>query len=174
MKYLLALKFFFTESAFKSIDDQSEIKSQVSTTDFDFDKIILNASSKSTATASYYTQLTAETIRILSEINVDNLSFESKLDLLFNDLGMLKASAVQGCLADTNLRCLAWMIFLECIPIDKSKWVESIKLNRFKYEKLKNDYYCDPRNQQNACQSDHPLSQSGEVRKTELNLISSF
>lgn len=94
---------------------------------------------------------------------MENLGFNSKVDLLFNDLGMLKASAVQGCLADTNLRFLAWMIFLECIPIDKSKWIETVKLNRDKYSKLKSELYCDPRNQNSELLIDHPLSHDEKV-----------
>jgi hypothetical protein len=134
----------------------------------DFDKIILNSSSsKSNSNKNQHVPLTAETLKILSEINIDNLNFNSKVDLLFNDLGMLKASAVQGCLDGTNLRFLAWMIFLECIPIDKQFWIEKIQDNRARYEKIKNNLYSDPRNNINNNSSsssssllvDHPFSQ---------------
>ena len=97
-----------------------------------------------TSTSNSKTPLTAETLRILSKLKIENLSFNSQFDLLFNDLSMLKASAVQGLLKITNFRFLAWMIFLECIPMAKEKWVESIHKNREFYEQIRGDICCDP------------------------------
>jgi hypothetical protein len=116
-------------------------------------------------------QLTAETLRILSKINLENLSFNSQFDLLFNDLSMLKASAVQGLLKLTNFRFLAWMIFLECLPMEKDKWVESISKNREFFATIREEICCDPhksksytKNETNDSflddlSNDHPLSQ---------------
>lgn len=104
--------------------------------------------------------LTAETLKILSSISIENLSLNSQFDLLFNDLSMLKASAVQGLLGITNFRFLAWMIFLECLPIDKSKWIETINQNRKKYEDIRNELCCDPRKMCLNNKDDHPLSQN--------------
>ncbi len=105
-------------------------------------------------------RLTAETLRIFSSINIENLSFSSKFDLLFNDLSMLKATAVQGLLGDTNLRFLAWMIFLECVPMEKHLWLDVIGQNRLDYEATRKELACDPHsNGQSAQAGDHPLSQ---------------
>ncbi len=89
---------------------------------------------------------------------------------------MLKASAVQGCLDGTNLRSLAWMIFLECIPLDKSNWCSSVQSNRIKYDNLKGKTFCDPRVQTNQDILDHPLAQNKEVciNKIKENYICSF
>ncbi len=108
-------------------------------------------------------RLTAETLRIFSSINIENLSFTSKFDLLFNDLSMLKATAVQGLLGDTNFRFLSWMIFLECVPMEKNSWLDVIGQNRLDYERIKKELACDPQLVKNssewAVNFDHPLSQ---------------
>jgi hypothetical protein len=116
-------------------------------------------------------QLTAETLRILSKINIENLSLTSQFDFLFNDVTMLKASAVQGLLKFTNFRFLAWMIFLECIPMEKEKWIESIKANRDFFARIREEICCDPHNAKpykvnetndsflDDPSNDHPLSQ---------------
>jgi hypothetical protein len=113
--------------------------------------------------------LTAETLKIFSSVNIENLEFNSKFDLLFNDLSMLKATAVQGLLGNTNFRFLAWMIFLECIPMEKTFWISSIQNNRLSYEKIKIDLTCEPRKQKNLSadpnEIDHPLSQQNTVNK---------
>lgn len=85
--------------------------------------------------------------------------------MLFNDLSMLKATAVQGLLGDTNFRFLAWMIFLECIPMEKVSWLESINENRLRFEKIKNDLSCDPHAsiEDTSGILDHPLSQEKRV-----------
>lgn len=94
--------------------------------------------------------------------------FDSKFDLLFNDLSMLKATAVQGLLGDTNFRFLAWMIFLECIPMEKISWLDSINGNRSHFEKIKKELSCDPRSL-NEDIKDHPLSQEKSVNLKLLN-----
>ncbi|RNA28356.1 TBC1 domain family member 5-like isoform X2 [Brachionus plicatilis] len=106
-------------------------------------------------------KLTSDTFKVLSKVNIDELSFKSKFELLFNDISMLKASAVQGILAKTNFRFLAWMIFLDCLPMDKSKWTESLNQHRQTYDKIKKEICCDPhkKNQTNELNFDHPLSQ---------------
>ena len=80
---------------------------------------------------------------------------------LFYDLSVLKIAAVQGQLESTNLRFLAWMIFLECLPPDKSKWQEIISNHRNVYEEIKEKACCDPHKikaeQSTEC-TDHPLS----------------
>ena len=136
----------------------------------DFDKLLLTSSSNKLNAKHFnkhhqpeHVSLTAETLKVFSSINIENLNFNSKLDLLFNDLGMLKASAVQGCLEGTSLRSLAWMIFLECIPLEKSNWIATVKSNRAVYDKLKKELSCDPRAQSNEERLDHPLSQNKEV-----------
>ena len=142
------------------------------TTDLDESaRLFHNINTSNISNSSKSKQLTAETLRILSKIDIENLSFSSQFDLLFNDLLMLKASAVQGFLKLTNFRFLAWMIFLECIPMEKEKWIESIKKNRDFYEQIKEDICCDPHKAQNSSKnndnesfvedhrSDHPLSQ---------------
>jgi TBC1 domain family protein 5 len=131
-----------------------------------------NASHASGGSSGMNKPLTAETLRILSKINIENLSSNSKFDLLFNDVSMLKASAVQGLLKTTNFRFLAWMIFLECIPMSKDKWAESIKKNRDFFNTIREEICCDPHvvtatsSNANAdtsflddLSSDHPLSQ---------------
>lgn len=90
--------------------------------------------------------LTAETLKILSSTNVDNLTLKSRFELLFNDLSMLQSCAVQGLLAKTSFRFLAWMIFLECIPFEKSEWLQCFKTNRTTFENIRSDVLCDPRN----------------------------
>ncbi len=107
-------------------------------------------------------RLSADTIRVLSDIEINKLSF----DLLFNDISTLKASAVLGLLGKTNFRCLAWMIFLECIPTDKTKWIDSINHNRNVFEKIKKEICCDPHDDgyilnksKDDREFDHPLSQ---------------
>ena len=99
-----------------------------------------------------------------------NKGFNSKVDLLFNDLSMLKATAVQGLLGNTNFRFLAWMIFLECIPMDKNLWLEAINENRSDYEKIKDNLSCNPHKSVDQTDSsdnqgfiDHPLSQDENV-----------
>lgn len=106
-------------------------------------------------------KLTSDTVKVLSKVNIDELSFKSKFELLFNDISMLKASAVQGILAKTNFRFLAWMIFLDCLPMEKSKWTEGLNQHRKTYEKIKLEICCDPHNlmQNNELNIDHPLSQ---------------
>ena len=120
--------------------------------------------------------LSAESLKIFSKINIDNLAFNSKFDLLFNDLSMLKATAVQGLLGNTNFRFLSWMIFLECIPMEKSSWTNSIQKNRTFYNQIKSDLACDPH-----CSSavldekfDHPLSQHKTVIYYLFTLIAQF
>jgi hypothetical protein len=112
-------------------------------------------------------KLTAETLKILSAINIDNLDFKRRFDLLFSDITMLKASAVQGMLANSYFRFMAWMIFLECVPFDKSKWLVCVNRNRKMYENIRDDVCCDPRDsnasllqQQHQQAFDHPLSQN--------------
>jgi hypothetical protein len=102
-------------------------------------------------------RLSSETIRVLSDIEINKLSF----DLLFNDISTLKASAVLGLLGKTSFRCLAWMIFLECIPTDKTKWIDSINHNRNVFEKIKREICCDPHdnNYKMDDNKDHPLCQ---------------
>ena len=107
-------------------------------------------------------RLTSDTIRVLSDIEINKLSF----DLLFNDISTLKASAVLGLLGKTSFRCLAWMIFLECIPTDKTKWIDSINHNRNVFERIKKEICCDPHDDsykvseyENDGEFDHPLSQ---------------
>jgi hypothetical protein len=103
--------------------------------------------------------------------NNDPIFKEDKLDafkLLFGDLNILKEAAIHGQLENTNLRTLAWMIFLKCIPINKSEWKTSIDLNRSFYEKIKAKTCSDPSENENdfsACSRDqeilldyHPLS----------------
>lgn len=119
--------------------------------------LINNTSKQGTQT------LTAETLRILSKININDLSLNSKFDLLFNDLGMLKASAVQGYLSETNFRFLAWMIFLECIPMEKNRWIAALNHNREVYRIIREDFTCDPHKSSNKSliqdgSIDHPLS----------------
>ena len=133
------------------------------------------------------TNLTAETLRVFSSINVETLGtsplliliklkfsaknfglgFDSRFDLLFNDISMLKATAVQGLLGNTNFRFLAWKIFLECIPMDRNLWIASVKQNRLDYEKVKEEFSCDPRkakkNSNSSDNIDHPLSQDETV-----------
>lgn len=108
--------------------------------------------------------LTAETLRIFSSIDLDNLDFNSKFNLLFNDLSMMKATAVQGLLGNTNFRFLAWMIFLECIPMEKIEWIESVKQNRLHYENIRKEFSCDPHKVKDNFDKngiyDHPLSQN--------------
>lgn len=111
--------------------------------------------------------LTAETLRVLSRIDVDSLPVDQQFELLFNDLSMLKASAVQGSLASTNFRCIAWMIFLECLPIEKSEWLQIISANRAAYAQIKTELLCDPHRTQDP--SDHPLSQSQQVMSYLIN-----
>ena len=105
--------------------------------------------------------LTAETLRVLSTVDVESLTTDRQFELLFNDISMLKASAVQGSLATTNFRSLAWMIFLECLPMDKSEWLRVATDNRVAYDQMKAKLLCDPRRIQDP--SDHPLSQSNQV-----------
>jgi hypothetical protein len=121
-------------------------------------------------------KLSAETIRILSSLSVNTLSLPQRFDLLYNDASMLKAAAVQGALHKTNLRFLAWMIFLECVPMERARWCDAIAQNRRVYERVKRQLCCDPQrvecngldNNDNKSSSgttraDHPLSQSKTV-----------
>lgn len=107
-------------------------------------------------------KLTSDTFKVLSKVNIDELSFKSKFELLFNDISMLKASAVQGILAKTNFRFLAWMIFLDCLPMEKSKWIECLSQQRASYEKIKLEICCDPHRIADTSEFnfDHPLSQN--------------
>ena len=109
--------------------------------------------------------LSAESLKIFSAMNIENLAFNSKFDLLFNDLSMLKATAVQGLLGNTNFRFLSWMIFLECIPMEKSSWANSIQTNRTFYSQIKHDLECDPHCSGAVLDEkfDHPLSQHKTV-----------
>ena len=87
------------------------------------------------------------------------MSLSSQFDLLFNDISMLRASAVSGNLGSTSFRFLAWMIFLECIPMDKNKWIASINKNRKIYERIKQEFHCNPREESAEQKNvDHPLS----------------
>lgn len=106
--------------------------------------------------------LSAETLKILCSVNMENLDFKSRFELLFNDITMLKSSAVQGLLAKSNFRFLAWMIFLECIPFDKTRWIETVNSNRKLFENIRDDVCCDPRSSSHkiSVESDHPLSQN--------------
>jgi hypothetical protein len=127
-------------------------------------------------------KLSVETMRILSSLNVEKLSLPQRFELLYNDASMLKAAAVQGALHNTKLRFLAWMIFLECVPMERAKWRNAIEQNRRVYERVKHELCCDPHhstkidqnNQQNndddneeshssQTKADHPLSQSKTV-----------
>ena len=125
--------------------------------------------------------LTAETFSVLSRANIDKLSFNDKFELLFNDLSMLRASAIRGQLSNTNMRCLAWMIFLGCLPMRRSEWLKELTHKRHVYERIKEEICCDPhaapkRNsdaglehaaavgqQEQPCTADHPLSQTDQV-----------
>lgn len=134
------------------------------------------------------TDLTAETLKVFSSINIETLGicrrffcfeslleliqkrlmiedFNSRFDLLFNDMSMLKATAVQGLLGDTNnFRFLAWMIFLECIPMDRNTWMASVDQNRAEYETIKESFSCNPRQASKESHDfDHPLSQDETV-----------
>lgn len=106
-------------------------------------------------------KLNAESLKILCSVNISSLDFKNSFELLFNDMAMLKSSAVQGLLSKSNLRVISWMIFLECIPFDKSKWTESLLSNRRMYENIRSDVCCDPRKQSDTT-IDHPLSQQKE------------
>ena len=112
--------------------------------------------------------LSAETLRILSKLNIENLSFNSQFDLLFNDLSMLKASAVQGLLKLTNFRFLAWMVFLECIPMEKEKWKDSINKNRKFYEQIREDICCDPHKAKTTTATDQNGNSSKQNEKSFL------
>ena len=132
-------------------------------------------------TSSLREPLTAETFSILSRANIDSLSFNDKFELLFNDLSMLRASAIRGQLSNTNMRCLAWMIFLGCLPMRRSEWLKELQHKRHVYDRIKEEICCDPhaapkkkvgddnQDQQevnekdNAQPSDHPLSQTDQV-----------
>lgn len=90
-------------------------------------------------------------------------SKESKLDNLFNvlfsDLNGLKMAASLGQLENTNLRTMAWMVLMECLPIDTDKWPATIDQNRAVYTQLKKEICCDP-HQSSSHVMDHPLSES--------------
>jgi TBC1 domain family member 5 len=114
-------------------------------------------------------QVTAQTIKSVSKINVSQLSFDEKFDLLFNNedngINFLKTFSIQGHLSNSNLRSISWMIFLNIISIDQSKWVDEMKINRERFEILKNKVYLDPNrhyrideNTDDNNHSDHPLS----------------
>jgi hypothetical protein len=83
-------------------------------------------------------------------------------DFLFNDLSVLKEAAVHGQLENTNLRTLSWMIFLGCLPANRSLWKECLLQNRMFYENMKADKrsYQDFRGISNNSieQENHPLS----------------
>lgn len=122
---------------------------------------LINKELNSSNMSNSNVKLTSDTFKVLSKVNIDELSFKSKFELLFNDISMLKASAVQGTLAKTNFRFLAWMIFLDCLPMEKSKWIESLNQQRASYEKIKLEICCDPHQnmQTNELNFEHPLSQ---------------
>ena len=82
-------------------------------------------------------------------------------------MSMLRATAVQGLLGDTNFRFLAWMIFLECVPMDKQWWCVAIEENRHDYDRIKCGLSCDPQKKANIGDDgnvlDHPLAQDEGV-----------
>ncbi len=85
--------------------------------------------------------------------------FSLNFEMLFGNLSSLKSAAIHGQLENTNMRFLAWMIFLECIPINRVEWIDAINRNRLDYERIKNEICLDPHlNLGNNC-FDHPLSQ---------------
>lgn len=137
------------------LDNQSKKIPVFNDDTFDF----LNDASRtiaSDASRAARTKISAETLRVLSSANLNDLDFKSRFELLFNDLAMLKSSAVQDILSKSCLRIIAWMVFLECLPFDKSKWCERISSNRKEYEALKIEIFRDPRQSQFV--DDHPLS----------------
>ena len=130
--------------------------------------------------------LTPETFSILSRANIESLSFNDKFELLFNDLSMLRASAIRGQLSNTNMRCLAWMIFLGCLPMKRSEWLKELSHKRHVYDRIKEEICCDPHaapkrkssdagqeviQEQEQSTADHPLSQTDQVSSASSNRI---
>lgn len=106
------------------------------------------------------TKISAETLQILSSANLNNLDYNSRFELMFNDLAMLKSSAVQGILGKNCLRAMAWMVFLECLPFEKSQWADAIATSRRDFQQLREQIFQDPR--QSQMPDDHPLSSETE------------
>lgn len=113
-------------------------------------------SNSSASSSSARTKISAETLRVLSSANLNNLDFNTRFELIFNDLAMLKSSAVQGILGKNYLRALAWMVFLDCLPFDKSTWTESISTSRREFESVREQVFRDPRS--SLVLEDHPFS----------------
>jgi hypothetical protein len=90
-----------------------------------------------------------------------------QFDLLFNDIHFLKNAAVNGSLENTNLRCITWMIFLECIPFDKNLWLSELIKHRNVYERIKHELFINPHDK--CC--DHPLCQDENVKIIDLRLM---
>lgn len=111
---------------------------------------------KPSSSSSARTKISAETLRVLSSANLNNLDFNTRFELIFNDLAMLKSSAVQGILGKNYLRAVAWMVFLDCLPFDKSTWTESISRSRGEFESLRELVFRDPRS--SLVLEDHPFS----------------
>ena len=139
-----------------NIEDDKTIKSTEYYEKFLLKKFLLHQNDLN----KFNEALSAESLKILCSVNMKDLDFKSRFELLFNDISMLKYSAVHGLLKDSYLRVISWMIFLECIPFEKSEWIEKINLNRFLFEKYVTNIYIEPRSQFNYF--DHPLSQEKE------------
>ena len=100
-------------------------------------------------------------------MDIEKLTYETQFDFLFSDASTLRASAVQGVLALTSFRHLAWMIFLECVPHEKSEWLASVTANRRTFQSLRTDFHCDPHS---AAASDKPTP-VGVIMRTHHRVL---
>ncbi|BFZ06429.1 hypothetical protein BsWGS_09466 [Bradybaena similaris] len=79
-------------------------------------------------------------------------------------MSMLKDRAVSGNLRSCRFRSIAWKIFLEVLPPDKSEWIEKTQKSRDKYEELRDFLIVNPRKAVDSVDItlNNPLSQDEE------------
>ncbi|CAG5116642.1 unnamed protein product [Candidula unifasciata] len=94
-------------------------------------------------------------------------SYSLEWENLFNKPNMLpslKERAVAGNLRSCRFRSIAWKIFLEVLPSDKSQWIDRTRQNRNNYEELREFLIVNPRKAVDSVDItlNNPLSQDEE------------
>lgn len=104
---------------------------------------------------SFSHNVNSDSIKILNSIDIANIAFKDRFELLFSDISMLKSSAANGLLKESKLRIISWMILLECIPFQKETWILTLSAKRRNFDEIQNLYnFCSSK----ANDKDHPLS----------------